>query len=127
LAMSSSISSSSSLPQTSKKLVIGCFIGNILEWFDFAIYGYLASTIGELFFRHADKGSALLSSYGVFAAAFLMRPLGALFFGYLGDRFGRRSSLIWSLLAMAVPTGLMGILPVYEQAGILAPMLLLIC
>ena len=111
----------------SKKLMMGCFIGNALEWFDFAIYGYLASVLAQLFFPKLDPYTALLSSYGVFAAAFVMRPIGAIFFGHFGDKQGRKKALIWSLVGMAIPTFLMGLLPVYEQVGVIAPICLIIC
>ncbi len=78
--MPSSTWSSVSPSLSSKKVMVGCFIGNVLEWFDFAIYGYLASYFGELFFPNFDPDTALLSSYGVFAAAFIMRDLWAPFY-----------------------------------------------
>lgn len=118
---------SSFYPKFSKNIMLGCFIGNALEWFDFAIYGYLASVFGQLFFPNLDPYAALLSSYGVFAAAFIMRPIGAIFFGHLGDKFGRKKALIWSLGCMAFPTLMMGLLPVYDDIGIYAPLCLIIC
>lgn len=114
-------------PRFSKNLMMGCLIGNALEWFDFAIYGYLASIFGQLFFPNLDPYTALLSSYGVFAAAFIMRPIGAILFGHLGDQWGRKKALIWSLGSMAFPTFLIGLLPTYEQIGLYAPLFLIIC
>jgi MHS family proline/betaine transporter-like MFS transporter len=119
--------SPASSSRASKKLLIGCLIGNALEWFDFAIYGYLASVLGVLFFPTLDPYAALVSSYGVFAAAFVMRPLGAILFGHLGDKWGRKKALLWSLAGMAIPTVLMGLLPIYEQIGVLAPLSLIFC
>jgi MHS family proline/betaine transporter-like MFS transporter len=111
----------------SKNLMLGCFIGNALEWFDFAIYGCLASVLGQLFFPMLDPYAALLSSYGVFAAAFIMRPIGAILIGHLGDKGGRKRAFLWSLVGMAVPTAMIGLLPVYEQIGICAPLSLIFC
>ncbi|MBX9804664.1 MAG: MFS transporter [Alphaproteobacteria bacterium] len=113
--------------KASRNLMMGCFIGNALEWFDFAIYGYLASVFAKLFFPNLDPYAALLSSYGVFAAAFIMRPVGAILFGHFGDKWGRRKALLWSLGGMAIPTALMGLLPVYGDIGVLAPIALIFC
>lgn len=114
-------------PNIPKKLMIGCFIGNVLEWFDFAIYGCLASVLGRLFFPTLDPYTALLSSYGVFAAAFIMRPIGAILIGHFGDKGGRKKAFLWSLMGMAIPTAVMGLLPVYEQIGVYAPIFLILC
>jgi MHS family proline/betaine transporter-like MFS transporter len=112
---------------TPKKLILSCFIGNVLEWFDFAIYGYLASIFSTLFFPNLDPNTALLSSYGVFAIAFIMRPIGAIVFGHVGDKWGRKLAFQWSLACMAIPTLLIGFLPVYTQIGIWAPIGLILC
>ncbi len=119
--------SSNLKPKPSKNLMMGCFIGNVLEWFDFAIYGCLASVLGQLFFPTLDPYTALLSSYGVFAAAFIMRPVGAILIGHFGDKRGRKKAFLWSLVGMAVPTAIMGLLPVYEQIGVCAPISLTFC
>jgi MFS transporter, MHS family, proline/betaine transporter len=111
---------------TSKKLIFGCLIGNVLEWFDFAIYGYLASLFSILFFPNLDPNTALLSSYGVFAISFIMRPIGAILFGHLGDKWGRKLAFQWSLACMAIPTLLIGFLPIYAQIGIWAPICLIL-
>jgi MHS family proline/betaine transporter-like MFS transporter len=99
-------------------------IGNVLEWFDFAIYGYFAPLIGRTFFPHQDELAQLLSAYGIFAIGFVVRPLGGIFIGHIGDRFGRGTALTVSVAAMAVPTFLIGLLPGYQTLGILAPVLL---
>lgn len=99
-------------------------IGNILEWFDFAIYGYFAITIGKTFFPHQEPVAQLLSTFGVFAIGCLMRPLGSLVSGSIGDRYGRRAALSVSMAAMAFSTFLVGILPGYQTLGLLAPVLL---
>jgi MHS family proline/betaine transporter-like MFS transporter len=99
-------------------------IGNVLEWFDFAIYGYFAIAIGRTFFPHQDPVAQLLSAFGVFAIGCLMRPLGSLVSGSIGDRYGRRAALNVSMSAMAFSTCLVGILPGHDTIGILAPVLL---
>lgn len=107
-----------------KKVVIAGMIGNGLEWYDYILYGHFAVILGKLFFPSSDPFISTMAVFGVFAAGFIMRPLGALFFGYLGDKYGRKTSLAASILLMAIPTGLLGLLPTYEQIGILAPILL---
>ncbi len=106
------------------RIVGASAIGNVLEWFDFAIYGYFALTIGRTFFPHQDAVAQILSTFGVFAIGCLMRPLGSLVSGSIGDRYGRRAALNVSMTGMAFSTFLVGILPGYETMGILAPVLL---
>ncbi len=101
-------------------------IGNFIEWFDFAIYGYFAATIGQLFFPAAAPGLSTISAFAVFAVGFVSRPLGALIFGPIGDRYGRRVALAFTIAGMGVVTTLIGILPTYGQIGIAAPILLTI-
>lgn len=107
-----------------KKVVISGMIGNSLEWYDFALYGYFATIISQHFFPNSDPFISLIATYGAFAAGFLMRPFGAILFGYIGDKYGRKIALSISILMMAVPTALIGALPTYEQIGVLAPILL---
>lgn len=99
-------------------------IGNGLEWYDYALYGQVAWLLSELFFPAGDPFVQLLAVYGVFAAGFVVRPIGAIFFGWLGDTYGRRLSMVVAILMMAIPTGLIGLLPTYAEIGILAPILL---
>lgn len=109
-----------------KKVVISGMLGNGLEWYDFAIYGQMAAIIGHLFFPPGNPSAQLLASFGVFAVGFVFRPLGAVLFGYIGDKYGRRISLVIAILMMAIPTGCIGLLPTYAQIGIWAPVLLTI-
>lgn len=108
----------------SHRLIVAGVAGNVMEWYDFAIYGYFAQTIGQHFFPSADPVASLIAAFGVFAAGFLMRPIGGLVFGHIGDRIGRKAALTLSVIAMAIPTFLIGILPDYAQVGVAAPVLL---
>src|SRR5215475_7733441 len=86
-----------------RKVIAAGMIGNVLEWYDFAIYGYFATQIGRYFFPHEDAIAQLLSAFGVFAIGYLMRPIGGVIVGHIGDSFGRRAALIFSVVAMAIP------------------------
>lgn len=115
------------LHRARRRVVAGGIAGNVMEWYDFAIYGYFVRTIGRLYFRTDDPTVTLLAAYGAFAVGFLMRPLGAVVFGFIGDRIGRGPALLWSVVAMAVPTFAMGLLPTYEQIGYWAAGLMVAC
>ena len=95
-----------------------------MEWYDFAVYGYFASLIGHQFFPADDPTVSVIAAFGAFAAGFLVRPLGGLLFGRIGDLVGRSRALTLSVITMAVPTVLMGLLPTYETIGLAAPILL---
>ncbi|MCQ9426175.1 MFS transporter [Pseudomonas sp. LJDD11] len=111
-------------PATLRKVIVAAAIGNFVEWFDFAVYGFLATTIALLFFPSGDPSVALLKTFAVFAVAFAFRPLGGIFFGMLGDRIGRKRTLAMTILLMAAATTLIGILPTYASIGVMAPILL---
>ena len=102
-------------------------IGNILEWYDFAVYGFFATVIGRVFFPKEDPIAQLLFTFGIFAIGYLMRPLGGMLIGHIGDRFGRKEALSISVAVMAIPTFIVGILPGYEAIGLAAPILLTLC
>ncbi|WNG92816.1 MFS transporter [Mycobacterium sp. ITM-2016-00318] len=108
-----------------RQVISGASIGNAVEWYDFAIYGFLATFIAANFFPAGDDTAALLNTFAIFAAAFVMRPLGGLVFGPLGDRIGRQKVLAVVILLMSASTLAMGLLPTYEAIGIAAPLLLL--
>lgn len=99
-------------------------VGNILEWYDFALYGYLAPVLTRVFFPGQDPLLGLVATLGIFASGFLMRPVGAVLFGHIGDTVGRGKALLLSVLLMAFPTFLLGCLPGYAQIGIWAPVAL---
>ena len=107
-----------------RRIVAAGTVGNVLEWYDFAIYGYFAPTIGRTFFPGQDPVAQVLAAFGVFAVGYLMRPLGGAVVGHIGDRYGRRMALIFSMAAMAMPTFLVGLLPGYATIGLMAPVLL---
>jgi|RhiMetdeSRZDD1v2_1073273.scaffolds.fasta_scaffold463553_2 MFS transporter, MHS family, proline/betaine transporter len=112
--------------ETARRLIIAGIAGNVMEWYDFAVYGYFAQTIGQHFFPSKDPIASLIAAFGVFAAGFLMRPIGGLVFGHIGDRIGRKAALTLSVVAMAVPTFLIGMLPDYAQIGVTASVLLVV-
>src|SRR5262245_641229 len=107
-----------------RRIIAAGTIGNLLEWYDFAIYGYFAPSIGRAFFPSSDAVAQILAAFGVFAVGYLMRPLGGAVVGHIGDRYGRRVALTFSVSAMAVPTFLVGLLPGHATLGVLAPVLL---
>lgn len=108
-----------------RRAAAGSFIGNFVEWFDYAAYGYLATIIAAVFFPSEDRTTALLSTFAVFAISFFIRPLGGIVWGHIGDRFGRREALSLSILIMSASTFAIAFLPGYETAGIWAPVALL--
>lgn len=109
-----------------RKVLLATGIGHFVEWFDFGLYGTLAAIIGLQFFQSGNPSVALLSSFAVFGAGFIMRPLGGLFFGSLGDRKGRQKVLATVILLTSGATFVMGLLPTYHQVGITATVLLVI-
>ena len=112
-------------PNSIRLILVGV-IGNVMEWYDFAIYGYFAGTIGQLFFPSDNPTISLIASFGAFAAGFLVRPLGGLVFGRIGDLVGRQRAMFLSVLVMAIPTVLIGLLPTHDSIGIMAPILLIL-
>ena len=109
-----------------RKAITAGVIGNVLEWYDFGVYGYLVPTLSALFFPAGDPTVALLSTFAVFGVGFLMRPVGSIVFGIYGDRYGRRTALSAVIFVMAVATFAMGCLPTYAQAGVIGPVLLVV-
>ena len=111
--------------QSALRTALAGLIGNVLEWFDFAVYGYFASDIGKQFFTPASHHAQLFLTFGTFALGFLARPAGSLVLGWVGDRIGRRALLTLSITMMGLATLALGLLPAYEQIGMAAPILLL--
>jgi MHS family proline/betaine transporter-like MFS transporter len=108
-----------------RALVAGC-VGNLVEWYDFALYGAFATVLAAVFLPEADPVSALLAAFAVYGVAFVARPAGALLFAHYGDRLGRREALAASVLLMAVVTAAIGVLPGFDRIGWLAPVLLVL-
>jgi MHS family proline/betaine transporter-like MFS transporter len=113
-------------PRDVRRGVIAGVAGNVLEWYDFALFGFFARQIGAHFFPAHNPTASLLAAFGTFAAGFVMRPLGGALFGWVGDKFGRKQALLWSVMAMAFPSFLIGVLPGTETIGVAAPILLLL-
>ncbi|MCE9587462.1 MAG: MFS transporter [Verrucomicrobia bacterium] len=106
--------------------VIAGMAGNMMEWYDFALYGVMAPTLGKLFFPQSNHLISILSVFGVFAAGYIMRLGGGAFFGHIADHYGRRIALLISATLMAITTSLVGFLPTYAIIGIGAPLLLVV-
>jgi MHS family proline/betaine transporter-like MFS transporter len=113
-------------PDVLRKVLGASFIGNFVEWFDYASYGYFATVIAVAFFPEIAPQAALLATFAVFAISFVIRPVGGIVWGAIGDRIGRRTALSWSILIMSGATTLIALLPSYHQVGLLAPVLLLL-
>lgn len=107
------------------KTVLGGTIGNVMEWYDFALYGFFAPVLAQLFFPSGNKTASLIATFGVFAVGFVMRPIGGIIFGWIGDRFGRSAVLRISVIIMGAATFLLGVLPTAGAIGIWAAVLLL--
>ena len=110
-------------PNITNTLKIG-IVANILEWYEFSVYGYLVGIIGQQFFNTTDEVIAVILAFSIFSMSYLIRPLGSIFFGYLGDKYGLHRSLKHSLLMMSIPTCFIGLLPGYDNIGAFAPVLL---
>jgi MHS family proline/betaine transporter-like MFS transporter len=110
--------------KTLRKVILAASIGNFVEWFDFAAYGFLATILTREFFPSGDPAVGLLKTFAVFAVAFAFRPLGGIVFGVIGDRVGRKRTLALTILLMAGATTLIGLLPTYAAIGAFAPLLL---
>lgn len=106
--------------------ILSSSLGNILEWYDFGLFAIYSSLFSHLFFPAKDPRTALIATIGIFSIGFIFRPVGALIFGYLGDRYGRANTLRLSILMIALPTLYLGFLPTYDQVGIIAPILLML-
>lgn len=109
---------------SSRRFQFSLFLGNLLEHYDNALFGLLTPFLAPLFFPNQDPLTALISIYAIIPIGMMARPIGSLFFGYIGDSKGRKEALFWSLLGMAIVTGMMGLIPSYAMIGVAAPLLL---
>src|SRR5688500_18295763 len=113
-------------PWSMKRVVAASSAGTAFEWYDFFIFGSLATTIQKVFFAGLDPTAGLVAALGLFAAGFAFRPLGAIIFGVVGDRLGRKGAFLMTVSLMGGATFAIGLLPTYATAGIVAPMLLIL-
>lgn len=114
--------------ESRRRLIPGTVIGSIIEWYDIAVYGQAAALVfGTLFFPKFSETAGVAAAFATFGVGYFARPLGAILFGHVGDRYGRRVSLVCTLLLMGVATVIIGLLPTYASIGVLAPILLVVC
>jgi MFS family permease len=113
-------------PKRDRLVITASSLGTVFEWYDFFLYGILAALLGKLFFPADNPTAATLASLAAFGAGFGVRPLGAIVFGYFGDRIGRKYTFLVTITLMGGATAAIGVIPTYEQAGLLAPILLLV-
>lgn len=109
-----------------RQIITAAMVGNSLEMYDFTLFAFLSPILSSLFFPSDDKIASLIATLGTFAVGYFMRPLGAIFFGYIGDKRGRKKALTLSIILMALPTFFIGLLPTYETVGFIAPIALIL-
>lgn len=105
--------------------IISSSIGNVLEWYEYALYAYFSTVISTLFFPSNDRFVSIILTFSTFAVGLAARPFGGILFGYIGDRYSRKKMLTFTILLMSIPTLCIGFLPTYEQIGIFAPLILI--
>jgi MFS family permease len=112
------------IPKDFRRVIVAAAVGNVIEWYDFYIFGSLAAVLSVKFFEKSHPVAALLSTIALFTAGFLIRPLGAFLFGWMGDRIGRKYTFLVTLSGMGLGTGAIGLIPTYEQIGLTAAFIL---
>src|ERR1700750_715411 len=112
------------IPKDFRRVIVAAAVGNVIEWYDFYIFGSLAAVLSVKFFSQAHPVAALLSTVALFTAGFLIRPLGAFLFGWMGDRIGRKYTFLVTLSGMGLGTGAIGLIPTYEAIGLSAAFIL---
>src|SRR2546427_11258840 len=108
------------IPKDFRRVIVAASVGNVIEWYDFYIFGSLAAVLSVKFFEQSHPVAALLSTIALFTAGFLIRPLGAFLFGWMGDRIGRKYTFLVTLSGMGIGTGAIGLIPTYESIGLTA-------
>ena len=108
------------IPKDFRRVIVAASVGNVIEWYDFYIFGSLAAVLSVKFFEKSNPVAALLSTIALFTAGFLIRPLGAFLFGWLGDRVGRKYTFLITLTGMGIGTGVIGLIPTYQSIGLAA-------
>src|SRR2546423_1451994 len=114
----------SQIPKNFRTVIVAASVGNVIEWYDFYIFGSLAAVLSVKFFEKSHPVAALLSTIALFTAGFLIRPVGAFLFGWVGDRVGRKYTFLITLTGMGVGTGVIGLIPTFDQIGVAAAFLL---
>ena len=110
-----------------KKKITGAFLGTIVEYYDYSLYGFSAGILADKFFPGVDKISSLMYVFAIYALSYLAKPVGSLFFSHIGDLYGRRISLRITMIGIALPTLMIGLLPTYHSIGVLSTHVLIIC
>ena len=119
--MSAAVEAHRFTPSEVRRAMLAGTVGNVLEWYDFAVYAFLTPTLGPLFFPSDSRGASMLAAFSVFAVGYFMRPVGGVVLGQIGDRHGRRAMLTASIVIMGASSFLIGLLPTSASAGLLAP------
>src|SRR5437899_460477 len=114
------------IPKNFRTVIVAASVGNVIEWYDFYVFGSLATILSVKFFEKSHPVAALLSTVALFTIGFLVRPLGALLFGRLGDMIGRKYTFLVTLSGMGISTALIGVVPTYAQIGLLAAIILFV-
>src|SRR6202035_2080718 len=112
------------IPGDFRRVIVAASVGNVIEWYDFYIFGSLAAVLSVKFFEQSHPVAALLSTIALFTAGFLIRPLGAFLFGWMGDRIGRKYTFLITLTGMGLGTGAIGLIPTFEVIGLAAAFIL---
>ncbi len=118
------MASASQVPRDFRRVIVAASVGNVIEWYDFYIFGSLAAILSVKFFEKSHPVAALLSTIALFTAGFLVRPLGAFLFGWLGDRVGRKYTFLITLSGMGIGTGAIGLIPTFDSIGVTAAFIL---